>query len=391
MYFDFLKEDKNRFCFIHLTFILTIMEQSKRQYTLFQKIKFTAAFTVGFIFLIGMTGEIILRIFAPQYGPSHRAMTDFFFSVKDERLGWKIEPGYSKDFDYMDKAGEMYEVSLRFDENSFKSFGEVNSISPKILFIGDSYTSSVEVSNDKTFYHLLKDSTDAEIFAIGAGGYGTLQEYMVLDKWVDYIRPDIVVWQVCSNDFIDNSPEMERLSGYKVGERRPYLDLDGDIFYDRPVSFGEDLEKVSYFAKWCRVKWKGVNGRITGEAQYSAEHYIAEQKLGYAPFKHSFEVTSNIVKKVKERLPANTKMLAFSADAYQPQMGFFKEIFEEYGIAFTEAPALYCRNFGWNGPTPFARDGYHWNEFGHAMVAWGLNPYLQEMLAEIERRPLSEN
>lgn len=360
-----------------------MMQSEKKEYSFFQKIKYSAVAVLGFLFLIIAIGEILLRIFAPLYGPSYRAMTDFFFSVKNDKLGWKIEPNYSKDFTYTDKAGISYEVSLKYDENSFKSFGNINSTSPKILFIGDSYTASVEVSNEKTFFNILKDSLGIEVFAIGAGGYGTLQEYLVLDEWIDKISPDVVVWQTCSNDFMDNTPEMERLSGYKVGERRPYLNVDDKIFYERPVSAWKDLEEISYFIKWWRVKWKALTAQLKGKKEHIAEYYISEKGLDYPPFARSVKITSDIIKKVRNRLPEKTKMLAFCADPYQPQMDTFKNIFTNHEFPFSELPALYCRNSDWNGKTPFARDGYHWNEYGHRLVASGLLPDIKSILLDL--------
>ena len=48
-----------------------------------------------------------------------------------------------------------------------------------------------------------------EVFAYGAGGYGTLQEYLILDEVVDHIRPTMLLWQFCSNDFINNDHALE--------------------------------------------------------------------------------------------------------------------------------------------------------------------------------------
>jgi alkylation response protein AidB-like acyl-CoA dehydrogenase len=38
----------------------------------------------------------------------------------------------------------------------------------------------------------------------GGHGYGTLQEYLVIDKYIDEIKPDLILLQVCSNDFTNN-------------------------------------------------------------------------------------------------------------------------------------------------------------------------------------------
>src|SRR5688500_5741406 len=45
--------------------------------------------------------------------------------------------------------------------------------------------------------------------ATGAGGYGTLPEYLVLDQTIDEIQPTMILWQFCTNDFISNDHDLE--------------------------------------------------------------------------------------------------------------------------------------------------------------------------------------
>jgi len=59
-----------------------------------------------------------------------------------------------------------------------------------------------QVSDEDTYYAIIKRKLDAEVFAYGAGGFGTLQEYMILDRYVDMIHPSLILWQFCLNDFI---------------------------------------------------------------------------------------------------------------------------------------------------------------------------------------------
>src|SRR5437867_3136868 len=101
----------------------------------------------------------------------------------------------------------------------FRRFGDPSSSRPKLLVVGDSFTHALEVSDDKTYYALLGDRLGAEVFAYGAGGYGTLQESLVLDEYVDIIKPDAILWQFCSNDFVNNDLELESMSYYNSTKR----------------------------------------------------------------------------------------------------------------------------------------------------------------------------
>ncbi len=281
-----------------------------------------------------------------------------------------------------DKAGEEYGINVKYDENGFKEFGNIDSDKPKIFFIGDSYTASIEVSNEKSFFNLIKDSLDVEVFVLAAGGYGTLQEYLTMDRWIDTISPDLLVLEVCNNDFIDNTPEMERLAAYKVSERRPYLDSLGQIFYERPISQWEELQKKILFFKWLDVKWKVLTGKLKGKEWHPAEYYVSNLKMKYPPLVRSAKITEDIIVKIKNRLPENTKMLAFSADSFSPQIVIFRNIFSKYKIPFAEEPSRLCTFSKNKGTTPFAGDGYHWNEHGHFLIAKGLIPQIEKTLVK---------
>jgi len=51
---------------------------------------------------------------------------------------------------------------------------------------------------------------------------------MVLDQYVDFIDPAIILWQYSGNDIINNSYELERSSYINNnGMRRPYLTETG--------------------------------------------------------------------------------------------------------------------------------------------------------------------
>ena len=57
----------------------------------------------------------------------------------------------------------------------------------------------------------------------GRCGYGSLQEFMILGRYLDEISPDIVLWQFCSNDFINNYHELESVSFSNNNQMtRPY-------------------------------------------------------------------------------------------------------------------------------------------------------------------------
>ena len=359
------------------------MNSTKTPFTFPKKLLFTFITFILFLLLTGVVGEIILRsFFKKEYGRPPRPVEHFFHAERDQKLGWKIRPNYALDWKIKDKAGVAYDLSIRYNKDGFKTFGDTNTVKPKVLFIGDSYTASSEVSNEKSFFNLLKDSIEIEVFAIGAGGYGTLQEFLLLDEWVDRIKPDLVVLEVCNNDLIDNSYELECMSAYNLGERRPYVDSLGNIFYARPISWWQVWQKEILVFKWLDVKWKALMAKVTNAEGKSADEKIRNLKMKYPPLVRSAKITEAIVVKMKNRLPLRTKMMAFTADNYDPHAAIFRNIFAAHNIPFSEEPSRLCIYAEMEGKTPYAQDGYHWNEWGHALVAKGLLPAVRNELSK---------
>ena len=335
---------------------------------------------VFFSLIIILLSEITVRIFSNGKYAKKENSPPFNTAQKDDYLGWKMTPNYSFDGEVLDQNREPYPVSLKYDENGFKAFGNVNSSKPKVLFIGDSYTASVETSNENTFYYLIKDSLDIEIFAYGQSGFGTLQEYMVLDKWIDKTHPDLIVWSTCSNDFVDNYAPLELVSGYKVGERRPYLDKNKNIYYTIPVSFWQRTKKKIQFFAWLDERIKKTIVFITNKDRHMGEHFIINQNRNYKPYNEAVITTERILSLAKNRIPESTKIIGFASDNYNPQIDEFKNIFEKAGFEYTRNTANAIDKKVFHGETVKSIDGYHWNNAGQAVVAQALIPIIRKAL-----------
>ena len=51
-------------------------------------------------------------------------------------------------------------------------------------------TQALDASDDQTYFSIAGKILGSTVFAYGCSGYGTLQEYMILDRYIDEIRPD---------------------------------------------------------------------------------------------------------------------------------------------------------------------------------------------------------
>jgi lysophospholipase L1-like esterase len=297
---------------------------------------------------------------------------------KDSKLGWKPKANYLFEGVMQDLDKVEYKVHVSTNKNGFRQYGNPNSEKTKVFFIGDSYTQSVEVSDDKTFYKIIGDSLPIEVFAYGMAGYGQLQEYMILEEFLDEIKPDIVVLEVCSNDYIDNHYEMEMESGYKVGLRRPYLSKNGEISYLQPIATYEKVRAYSRFLGYLMKKW--YNARQNIGLKDLAEKQTAEKGLKYDKFAYSVEITDLLLQKIANRLDKKTQLIVFDADNYNPQASTFQQLCEKNKIYYTENPVQGIRVMEHNSITIRAGDGYHWNEAGHQVIARGLMKDLRKFL-----------
>lgn len=344
------------------------------------------------IFLIVgiVLGEILSRIFIPSINAEKHL--HFNTTELDDKIGWKTIANHQFKDTINDAAGIEYTVDYQTFENGFRSENvSTNNSLKKVLFIGDSYTQAVEVSNDKTFYHVLGERLPIQVYAYGASGFSTLQQFMIFEKYVDEIKPDLVVWQFCSNDFIDNYHELELEARYKIGVRRPYLTLDGKMKYFTPLPKLIQWSKSSRLVYAIYLLQEKIKGKLYPSEtsplgsnisnKNIAESRIAKEHRKYKHYDTAYKITDLILKKVKNKLPKGTQILFFSADAYNPQMNDFSQICIDNQLPVEQAPAhqLNAAKFE-REEIIFTYDNYHWNERGHEVVAEALLEKISVMI-----------
>ena len=80
--------------------------------------------------------------------------------------------------------------------------------------MGDSFTVGPYASDDQMYSSEIKkifkkNNLNYNWFVMGSAGWGTLQQYMYLEKKINNIKPDILIHQFCDNDFVNNSMKIE--------------------------------------------------------------------------------------------------------------------------------------------------------------------------------------
>ncbi|MBU6343160.1 MAG: SGNH/GDSL hydrolase family protein [Bacteroidetes bacterium] len=330
---------------------------------------------IGFIFIFGLI-EIIFR-FNPQWVADPPAPPPHNYRVLDPVYGWHPQEGFKYQGTLRDKCDSSYTVDISFGKYGFRRWGnpEVKD-RKKVLFVGDSYTACIQTGDEHLFYKIIGDSLSVEVFALGAAGFGSTQECMLMEKYIQEIRPDIVVWEVCCNDFLDNYWKLEEAAVYQVHTRRPYTLENGSIVYRTAARYPRNIKPYSYFMYFIFKRLAEGAGTFDVVPKEPAEKFIGEQDLKYPLFAKSVAMTDVVMKKVKSIIPPTTQLIAFDADNFNPQYNEFKRLFGENNIPFVDGLPDAVSNAQNNGKCVRSDDGYHWNNLGNAIVANYLINYL---------------
>ena len=243
------------------------------------------------------------------------------------KYGWAISANSQIRKVVEDSPGKLVEIKNKYFDNGFKRWGDVNTGKVKMLILGDSYTEMNCVSNGEEWYsYLEKKFTDLELFVYGASGYGSLQEYMVLDDYIDKIKPDLILLQFCENDIVDNLYDLDLLSyPFNNHSSRPYL-VNGTIVYKYPLPFSE-LRKSSFILNRILQIYDKIG---FGMATRDLKSYLKQRDVRFNNLpkkeqsnlkklkKDAFSVTNKIMAMIKKRagiLPVYFLDISYPADS----------------------------------------------------------------------------
>jgi hypothetical protein len=183
-------------------------------------------------------GEIGLRLF----------FRDRFFVFEDERkllcqydpqLGWFPIPNSR------DRLRASRVFSVVHNREGFRGPEPTVSNKPAIVFLGDSFVWGYDVDAPERFTDKLQAKhPEWTVYNLGVSGYGTDQEYLLLQKHFDIYKPKVVFLLFCvENDHEDNCSNV-RYGGYY----KPYCMVEGKRMHLQgvPVPRGERVWLVDH-------------------------------------------------------------------------------------------------------------------------------------------------
>jgi lysophospholipase L1-like esterase len=212
---------------------------------------------------------------------------------------------------------------------------------PTIMFVGDSFVWGYDVEADDRFTELLRPRLPAfRVVNAGIMGYGTDQEYLLLQRLWSKVDPDVVVLMFCvTNDRADNSSNA-RYDGYF----KPYLAQtpDGEWqFQGLPVP----KSRHAYFQN----DWLAHNSWVARVA-------VSLDVLLRHPAITVPDPTEHLVGMMHDLVAAHGAKFLVGLQGHEPQLE-----------AYLEAQSIPYITF--EGADAYAGDGDHWTPKGHALVA----------------------
>lgn len=305
----------------------------------------------------------------------------------DPEFGWYPKENFASSGQATDSVGQTRPYRFSTGKSGFRRWPESSGKRPKILIVGDSFTQAERIDDAKTYYAKLAETLDADVFAFGCSGYGTLQEYMVIDRHFDEIQPDLIVLQVCSNDFINSSVILENASRrHNNGLNRPYPQPDGSVVWDVPRKL-KALSWLSVNSRFLFWLVKRVDQARAGfdvpDGTFRVTRPIQPQDPLGPELERTTDAIRAVLEKLKRRAGADCRIVLFPVDQDEPYITKWKALASEQGFDCPGDFDAVLRAAEDAAGKPIGRiDDSHWNEFGHELAAKYLGEVIREVLSK---------
>jgi hypothetical protein len=290
----------------------------------------------------------------------------------DDTLGWRPVANLTLERE-MPGFGRVRYSTTR---GGFRVFGDPSSTKTKVLVLGDSFTEAATVSDGETYYERLgRLGADLEIFAIGGGGYGTLQEYLLLDQWADTIRPNLVIVQMHPNDLINNSHALESKSTTDNNQMtRPYWEAGRVVSrFPENASWGPlyNLARHSYLLRLVNVNVVFLRSKRPGSVEQAAspdDPDVVDAK----------KTTAELLALMERRAGVPVAVFSVLPDGW---FGFWSvsDVARMAGVRYIPGVGEAVETAGAEGERVTGQPvDAHWNGRGHEIAAGVIARWLQE-------------
>ena len=280
--------------------------------------------------------EILLRV--ADFRELREGVNERSLSYRhDAELGWFPEPNSSS------TVANARTIRVQHNSLGLRDIEPAPDARPAILFLGNSFVWGLDAEADERFSDLLRAQiTSHKIVAAGVSGYGTDQEYLLLQRLWPKIEPAVVVLIFCTqNDRQDNSTNI-RYEGYQ----KPYFATAPDgalVLSGQPVPTSR-LQRM-------REVWLV---RHLWLARLASAVYLKLRN----PMLTVPDPTERLVGKIRDFVQARGARFLVGLQHRDPEL-----------MRYLEAERIPFVGFDGADFYPGVAEGHHWTPGGHKLVA----------------------
>ena len=285
-------------------------------------------------------------------------------NVDDDELGWVLNP-QKKLVNKTNACGEN--VVRRPPISPYLLKLHTGQLRPglPVLFLGDSITQGTETSSDGLYYEVFEKGGGGRfaVSASGGGGFGTAQEFLLLQKVYPLVKPAIVFWQLSTNDAGENVFTGTDIS--TVQKPRPYYDPGSDSFTTRNPALW--LLQHSELSKYMYGELMKIErSRPFGLSQLTS-WLLPGQNLDPAEVtRRGLGVMERLLAKARKAYP-DTWFIGFNA--FETFDDEYRTVFERQGAAYIPSLAKAMQSSGAGRRLDCAPVDAHWNHEGNRVAA----------------------
>lgn len=309
------------------------------------------------------------------------------------QLGWSPIPNSEG---YFSNQRQGYKTYVKYDVNGIRVNDNPIVMEGKIiLIIGDSVTAGFEVDNNETYSAVLerlfsKNGCKYRVYNAGVRGYGTDQSLWNMERLVDIIEPDYVIYMFTSNDLLNNRTIKQPYANF--GKPVYVLNNNELILMNKPSKKfkASYYAYVNYDANGYKINEGHVRDAVGLLWQYVkrnlALYYPLKSLNNYVHLSPASKIENNIISQdydilemIIKKMKRNNITLYFTSFPYEGEDAKIVElekISDELGITYLNLFPYFTEEwkyYHWNNDR-------HWNVKGHLQAAIALFDLLKHRL-----------
>jgi len=284
-------------------------------------------------------------------------------NIDDDALGWSLNPQKQP----VTKTNACGETVVRGTPASryLNRVPAAGRSGTPVLFLGDSFTQGTEVSSGSLYYDVFEQASGGRfaVAAAGAGGFGTAQQYLLMEKVFAAVQPRVVFWQLTSNDVGENVYTGTDISG--VQRLRPFYAAGADRFEMRNPSLW--LLRHSELAKYVYGELLKIErSRPFGLTRVISWFTPADDPARSARItREGLQVMEKLVAKARRAHP-DTIFIGFSVDSSYDEA--YRAAFETQGALYFSGLPAQVQKAGAGARLDCAPVDAHWNHAGNRVA-----------------------